>query len=63
MSYSDDVLLAVAKELFISKAVPVCPDNHPQTREHYKVILGQVADDFSCFVGRLREKLQADTQS
>lgn len=63
MSYSDDVLLTVAKELFISKVVPNHPDRSPQNADQYKTILEDVTDNFSCFVRQLREKLRSDVPS
>lgn len=63
MSYSDDVILTVAKDLFISR---VEQRNYPRSArgdEAYEARLTEVACDFSTFVHEIRQKLKERLES
>ena len=57
MSYSDDVLLTVAKELFLSRAEPRHNTVYSRNDEEYVKRLERIADDFFIFYKSLRHKL------
>lgn len=62
MSYSDDVLLTVAKEIYFTKILPM-EKTRIISQKEYSDQFGKVAEEFCSFVNLLRQKLSDGAQS
>jgi len=63
MPYSDDMLLTVAKELYLARVTPKSARQGVYTDEQHKAQREDVANSFCTFVNHLREKLKNGSQS
>lgn len=57
MAFSDDALLTVAKEIFLSRAEPRNYAMSSKNDDEYLKRTNQLADDFNSFYRALRERL------
>jgi len=63
MSFTDDLLLSVAKELYLAKTQQKPATIKPLNDTDYTGQFERIAEEFSSFVLLLRRKLKVDDQS